>query len=166
MAADSNSRGPFCNTPSALSGHCCHFVTPLAINEDGLRFVSTVLGFLWMNEEELGFDPTFTTANGQRFIEIERNGSKERLIIDEPQIPLVIKDSWQYPKRGEEGELLREVTGKGVINIARHYYDETVQIHADEFYALRASTKPRRPEEPPHIDPERAVELLEDVLGL
>ncbi|KAK5660714.1 hypothetical protein OQA88_12079 [Cercophora sp. LCS_1] len=89
------------------------------INEDGLRFVSTVLGFLWMNEEELGFDPAFITANGQRFIEIERNGSKERLIIDEvmqrarciagrattcwkahregqPQIPLVIKDSWQY----------------------------------------------------------------------
>ena len=125
------------------------------INEDGLWFVSTVLGFLWMNEEELGFDPTFTTANGQRFIEIERDGSKERLIIDEvmqraryvagrattcwkahregqPQIPLVIKDSWQYPERCEEGELLREVTSKGVINIARHYYHETVQIHGTD----------------------------------
>ncbi|KAH7009376.1 uncharacterized protein B0I36DRAFT_378583 [Microdochium trichocladiopsis] len=125
------------------------------INEDGLRFVSTVLGFLWMNEEELGFDPTFTAANGQRFIEIERNGSKERLIIDEvmqrarcvagrattcwkahregqPQIPLVIKDSWQYPERGEEGALLREVTSKGVINIARHYYHETVQIYGTD----------------------------------
>ncbi|KAH7021588.1 LOW QUALITY PROTEIN: uncharacterized protein B0I36DRAFT_394304 [Microdochium trichocladiopsis] len=114
------------------------------INEDGLRFVSTVLGFLWMNEEELGFDPTFTAANGQRFIEIERNGSKERLIIDEvmqrarcvaahregqPQIPLVIKDSWQYPERGA---LLREVTSKGVINIARHYYHETVQIYGTD----------------------------------
>ncbi|KAK3366380.1 hypothetical protein B0H63DRAFT_565871 [Podospora didyma] len=28
------------------------------INKDGLRFVSTILGFLWMSEEELGFDPT------------------------------------------------------------------------------------------------------------
>lgn len=28
------------------------------INEDGLRFVSAVLGFLWMNEEQLGFNPT------------------------------------------------------------------------------------------------------------
>ncbi|KAK0704195.1 hypothetical protein B0T21DRAFT_397094 [Apiosordaria backusii] len=125
------------------------------INEDGLRFVSTVLGFLWMNEEELGFDPTFTTANGQRFIEIERNGSKERLIIDEvmqrarcvagrattcwkahregqPQIPLVIKDSWQYPERDEEGELLREVTSKGVVNVARYYYHETVQIRGTD----------------------------------
>ena len=122
------------------------------INTDGLRFVSTVLGFLWMNEEELGFDSTFTAANGQRFIEIERNGSKERLIIDEvmhrtrcvagrattcwkahreglPQMPLVIKDSWQYPERNEEGELLYEVTRKGVINMARHYHHETVRIH-------------------------------------
>ena len=33
------------------------------INEDGLQFVSTILGFLWMNEEELGFDPTIMTAN-------------------------------------------------------------------------------------------------------
>ncbi|KAK3332195.1 hypothetical protein B0T19DRAFT_439053 [Cercophora scortea] len=97
------------------------------INEDGSRFVFTVLGFLWMSEEELGFDPTFTAANGQRFIEIERNGSKERLIIDE--MPLVIKDSWQYPERHEEGELLCEVTRKGVINMARHYHHETVQIH-------------------------------------
>jgi hypothetical protein len=41
------------------------------INKDGLRFVSTILGFLWMSEEELGFDPTIRTAKGQRFIEIE-----------------------------------------------------------------------------------------------
>jgi Fungal protein kinase len=53
------------------------------INEDGLQFVSTILGFLWMNEEELGFDPTIMTANDQWFIEIERNGLTERLIIDE-----------------------------------------------------------------------------------
>ncbi|KAH7009240.1 uncharacterized protein B0I36DRAFT_211754, partial [Microdochium trichocladiopsis] len=26
------------------------------INEDGLQFVFTILGFLWMSEEELGFD--------------------------------------------------------------------------------------------------------------
>jgi len=38
-----------------------------------------------MSEEELGFDPTIVTAAGgdRRFIEIERNGSTERLIIDE-----------------------------------------------------------------------------------
>src|SRR5258708_5973870 len=37
------------------------------------QFISTVLGFLWMSEEELGFDPTIMTVNGERFIEIERN---------------------------------------------------------------------------------------------
>lgn len=125
------------------------------ISEDGLQFVSTILGFLWMSEEELGFDLTIMTANGRRFIEIKRNGSTERLIIDEtmqrarciagrattcwkahreghPQTPLVIKDSWQYPERDEEGELLREVTAKGVVHMAQHYYHETVQIHGTD----------------------------------
>jgi hypothetical protein len=122
------------------------------INKDGLQFVSTVLGFLWMSEEELGFDPTFMIANGQRFIEIKRNSSlTERLIIDEvmkrtrciagrattcwkahregdPQKPFVIKDSWQYPERDEEGHLLCEATGKDVANVARYYHHETVQV--------------------------------------
>jgi hypothetical protein len=52
------------------------------INQDGLQFVSTILRFLRMNEEELGFDLTFMTANGQRLIETERNGATERFIID------------------------------------------------------------------------------------
>ncbi|KAH8202495.1 hypothetical protein TruAng_003303 [Truncatella angustata] len=121
------------------------------INNDGLRFVSTILGFLWMNEEELGFDPTVKTENGQRFIEIERNESMEPLIIDkvmnrarciagrattcwkahregEPQTPLVVKNSWQYEERDEEGELLREANQKHVINVARYYHHETVRV--------------------------------------
>ena len=52
------------------------------INKDGLQFVSTILAFLWVNEEQLGFDPTVITENGLRFIEIQRNGTTERLIID------------------------------------------------------------------------------------
>ncbi|KAK7433957.1 hypothetical protein Landi51_13731 [Colletotrichum acutatum] len=36
-----------------------------------------------------------------------------------PETPLVIKDSWQYPERDEEGDLLREVTDKGIVNVAR-----------------------------------------------
>jgi len=44
-------------------------------------------------------------------------------------MPLVIKDLWQYLARNKEGELLYEVTRKGVINIARHYYYETVRIY-------------------------------------
>jgi len=122
------------------------------INQHGLRFVSIILGFLSMNEEQLGFDPTIITADGKRFIQIERNGQQERLIIDElmkraPCIagrattcwkahregddlgtPLVIKDSWQYPERQEEGEMIREATEKDAVNVARYYYHETVSV--------------------------------------
>ncbi|KAK4135944.1 hypothetical protein BT67DRAFT_461555 [Trichocladium antarcticum] len=121
------------------------------INKDGLRFVSTILGFLWMSKEELGFDLTITTAEGQRFIEITQGGSKERLILDgtmkrarciagrattcwkayrqdDPHALFVIKDSWQYLEREEEGKFLREATDKGVVYIARHYHYETVQV--------------------------------------
>ncbi|KAJ4411003.1 hypothetical protein N0V85_003876 [Neurospora sp. IMI 360204] len=125
------------------------------INEDGLRFVSTVLAFVWMSKEELGFDPSIMTENDERFIQIERNGSTERLIIDkvmlrarcisgraatcwkahregDPQTPLVIKDSWQSTKRNEEGELLRDATNKGVVNVVRYYHYETVQVRGTE----------------------------------
>ncbi|PHH49258.1 hypothetical protein CFIMG_007853RA00001 [Ceratocystis fimbriata CBS 114723] len=46
-----------------------------------------------------------------------------------PDMPLVIKDSWQYPERDEEGELLCEATTNNVVNVARYYHHETVQIH-------------------------------------
>ncbi|KAI0903609.1 hypothetical protein F4823DRAFT_267708 [Ustulina deusta] len=127
---------------------------PFNMNEDGLLFVSTILGFLWMSEEELGFDPTIRTANGQRFIEIERNGSTERLVIDkvmrrarciagrattcwkahreeEPRTPFVIKDSWQYLERDDEGELLREATSRDVVNVARYYYHGTIRVRGN-----------------------------------
>jgi hypothetical protein len=87
-----------------------------------------------------------------RFIEILREGKMERLVVDglmkrapcvvgrattcwkahrdgdESKTPLVIKDSWQYPERSEEGLHLREATEKGVVNVARYYHYETVQV--------------------------------------
>jgi hypothetical protein len=126
------------------------------INKDGLRFMSTILTFLWMSEEELGFDPTIITAKGLRFIEIEREGTTERLILnslmtrarcitgrattcwkahreDDPHTLFVVKDSWQYLERDDEGALLREVTGKGAVHVARYYHHETVQVrNADD----------------------------------
>jgi Fungal protein kinase len=55
---------------------------------------------------------------------------------DESKEPLVIKDLWQYPKHEEEGKLFREATEKGVINIARYYYYETVRMggEGDDIY--------------------------------
>ncbi|KAI1932301.1 hypothetical protein LOZ66_006910 [Ophidiomyces ophidiicola] len=122
------------------------------IHEEGLRFVSVILRYLLMTEEDLGFDSTIITASGSRYIKIERDGREERLVVDkvvrrvecisgrattcwrthrdggEPQTTLVVKDSWQYPEREEEGELLRGATEKGVVNVARYYHHETVRV--------------------------------------
>jgi hypothetical protein len=40
-----------------------------------------------------------------------------------------MKDSWQYVEREEEGEMLREATDDGVVNVARYYHHETVRVH-------------------------------------
>ncbi|EQL30109.1 hypothetical protein, variant [Blastomyces dermatitidis ATCC 26199] len=122
------------------------------INQDGLQFVSVILGFLLMSRKQLGFDPTIIATGTERYIEIDRNGTKEWLIINETvgraccvagrattcwkvycetdklRMPLVVKDSWQYPERTEEGELLQEAMMKGVKNVARYYHHETVRI--------------------------------------
>ncbi|KAH7114560.1 hypothetical protein B0J13DRAFT_656314 [Dactylonectria estremocensis] len=75
-----------------------------------------------MNEDEVGFDPTIITSGGERYIETERDGQTENLIIDEvmkrapciaedSQTPLVIKDSWHK-----------------AVNVARYYHHETVRV--------------------------------------
>ncbi|KAL1998638.1 hypothetical protein VTN02DRAFT_5866 [Thermoascus thermophilus] len=112
--------------------------SPFDINKDGLRFILSLLGFLRMNNEQLGYDPTImSSSDGKRFIKIVRNGQSERLFLDglmkrapcvagrattcwkahregdESNAPLVIKDSWQYPEREEEGKFLQEATKKG-----------------------------------------------------
>ncbi|GKZ29644.1 hypothetical protein AbraIFM66950_005925 [Aspergillus brasiliensis] len=127
--------------------------TAFNINKDGSRFVMSMLGFLRMDMSELGYDSSIiTTSNGIRFIEIVRYRKPERLILekllrrsacivgrattcgkahregDKSEASLVIKDSWQYPERKDEGVLLREATDKQVVNGARYYYHGTVQV--------------------------------------
>jgi hypothetical protein len=125
------------------------------IDKDGLQFVSTVLGFLWAGQGELGFDPTIVMANGQRFIEIERNGTTKRLVLDrainrsrciagrattcwkahregDSDATFVVKDSWQHPERDNEGGLLREATRKGVVRMAQYHYHETVLVRGTD----------------------------------
>ncbi|EDU46210.1 conserved hypothetical protein [Pyrenophora tritici-repentis Pt-1C-BFP] len=160
------------------------------INEDGLQFVSAVLGFLWMNEEQLGFDPTIITVGDKRYIEIKRENRKERLVIDSlikrvPCVagrattcwkaykeenldtPLVIKDSWQYPEREEEGELLREATEKQVRNVARYFHHETVRVGGQDDdirsnvrkgldITKATNYKPEKPMSPPSTTGRRA----------
>ncbi|KAL7923472.1 hypothetical protein ACQKWADRAFT_320126 [Trichoderma austrokoningii] len=120
------------------------------INRDGLRLVSVVLGFLYMDRQALGFDPTVITSGDERYIEIDHEGQQKRLFLGtllsrssgivtrgttcwearidgEPQAALVLKESWQ-PTERNEGELLRLATQAGVTNIARHYHDFIVQV--------------------------------------
>jgi hypothetical protein len=97
------------------------------INEDGFKFTRVMLGYFLMNNEQLGLDPTTQQADGKRYMEITRNDKIERLILteditkqavivgrattcwrayrdgDESEEPLVVKDSWQYEERPEEG---------------------------------------------------------------
>ncbi|KAG5924490.1 hypothetical protein E4U61_000426 [Claviceps capensis] len=44
--------------------------------------LEVMLGFLWMSEEDLGFDPTIQQIDGERFIKIERNERSECIVID------------------------------------------------------------------------------------
>lgn len=122
------------------------------INKDGPRFVRIMLGYYLMSDKQLGVDPTIQYSDGKRYIDITREGQIERLVIIEDIRKqstvvgrattcwrahcgenssgkhLVIKDSWQYTERSEEGELIRKATENGVQNIARYYHHETVQI--------------------------------------
>ncbi|KAL8906150.1 MAG: hypothetical protein Q9207_002183 [Kuettlingeria erythrocarpa] len=122
------------------------------INQDGLKFVRVMLGYYLMNDKQLGLDPTIQHSDGQRYVEITRDDQIERLVLTEEirkhaviagratacwraycdknqsKEPLVVKMSWQYEERPEEGELIKEATDKGVKNIARYYHHETVQV--------------------------------------
>ena len=121
------------------------------VNKDGHRFVRVMLGYYLMSEEQLGFDPTIHCEDGKRWIEITQKGLTERLLVESEvrkhaaiigratscwkasmgegnaRRRLVVKDSWQYEERGEEGELIRDATSQSVTNVAQYYYHETVQ---------------------------------------
>lgn len=124
--------------------------TPFDVNKNGEMFVSVMLGFLWMSEEELGIDPTIIDGD-RRYTSIERDGRVVRLYLEDtikqqrsvagraticwsghdeemPEQRLVIKDSWEYEERPEEGLLLKEATEAGVKNVARYHHHETVRI--------------------------------------
>ncbi|KAL9019595.1 MAG: hypothetical protein Q9185_003137 [Variospora sp. 1 TL-2023] len=125
------------------------------INQDGLAFTRALLGYYLMTDEQLGLDPTVQGPEGKRYVEITRGGQVERLILtksvkkqaaivargttcwsayrdtDKTKKPLIVKDSWQYKERPEEGQFIKEATDKGVQNIARYYHHETVRVHGE-----------------------------------
>lgn len=119
------------------------------VDDGGRHLVTMILGFLYMDEDRLGYDATIVSSpEGRRHLDIERDGHRERLVIDSVMYrsscivgrattcwkvhregdgaPLVVKDSWQYTDREEEGLLLQEAATRGVANIATYYHHETV----------------------------------------
>ncbi|KAI0113978.1 hypothetical protein GGR51DRAFT_505057 [Nemania sp. FL0031] len=129
--------------------------TKFDIHKKGRLFVSTILSFLWMDNELLGFDPTIIKLDDQQYIDIKRDGTTERLIIDSlmrrtPGVigrattcwkahlngdktkPVVIKDSWQFLEREDEGEFLKRATEQEVKNVARYYSHATVYIEDND----------------------------------
>ncbi|KAE8335194.1 hypothetical protein BDV24DRAFT_169466 [Aspergillus arachidicola] len=126
---------------------------PFDINKDPRQLISTLVGFLIMDDEQLGFDPSIMlSSDGERYIRILRNDQPERLILDKlmkpsscvagrattcwkahvddiVRTPIVIKDSWQYPEREEEGKILQDIGKQEVVNVARYYHHQTVYVH-------------------------------------
>lgn len=98
-----------------------------------------MLGCYLMNDEQLGFDLTIHRVDGKRWVEITRNGGNECLFVEgevrkHPAIigrstscwiahsgegparsRLIVKDSWQYEERAEEGEPIQQATSQSVI---------------------------------------------------
>lgn len=113
-----------------------------------------------MSDEELGFDPTVQTDGEKRYIDIEREGHQERIILTElvkhdrsiegratkcwtsylennPTKKLVVKDVWEpaYGKNNfgsREGNLLKKMTQSNVVNVVRHYHHYVVCIGNQE----------------------------------
>lgn len=126
-----------------------------------------------MEDEELGYDTTISKDGSQRYISVVRNGTEERFLIDkilhrQPCIfgrgttcwratldgkEFVVKDSWQYEGREDEGALLVESTG--VEHVAPCYHSEIVSIgkYNDDLGSVRRKIdlssakmwKPRKP---------------------
>ncbi|KAF5856232.1 hypothetical protein ETB97_007685 [Aspergillus alliaceus] len=108
---------------------------PFDVNKDGLKFISVVAGYLFMNDEQMGYDPTIMCASdGTRFIKIIRHSRPEHLVLDELMkrsscvAGRATTYSWQYPERDEEGVLLQKALEEGVTNVARYYSHQTVHV--------------------------------------
>ena len=143
---------------------------PFDIHKNGFAFVKILLSFLWMDDEQLGFDPDLMGADGQRFVKIKRDGRGERLIIaetlrdhaaciagraktcwkayregDRSKKPLVVKDFWQYVDRPEEGELICKATAAGVTTSLRTIITKPFSLTGKETLSAQTFEKACQP---------------------
>lgn len=127
------------------------------INTDPNRFLSAILGYAAMSDQELGFDPTLSlahegitvgdmndkiTLSAQPFFcppAIASRGTKcwkARLVTD-TTVRYVLKDSWRSIHHRSEGELLAKARDYGVIGIVEFiaYEDVMVDDKLDDLFA-------------------------------
>ncbi|KAI1932670.1 hypothetical protein LOZ65_000659 [Ophidiomyces ophidiicola] len=131
-------------TPWVFDRSGCYSPGQLNIHEEPQRFISLIVGYLMMNEEELGLD-TFIKRNGNhRFIHIHRDGAKVSRQLELKPDPLihqqaiacrgmscyltkalhskhwnyVTKFSWATDKRTPEVDLLKLANQRQVEGIA------------------------------------------------
>lgn len=137
------------------------------IHKRPLEFLVAWTGFLSMNEQQPGFDPTIIKdrIDNTRYIKIQRSGTEEIIFLDklihrvpaltgrattcwkahpenDPDTILVVKDSWQFVERDHEGELLERAREYNVQGVAAHYHHEVVRvndIHHDIVNSVRGS---------------------------
>jgi hypothetical protein len=139
------------------------------IHLDGRRFVETMTAFLLMNASQTGFDPSIETdGSGANYITIERNGVTERIVLKEVMVTtkaissrgttvwkgfvingnertrVVVKDTWQYTDRPDEGDMLRAATDRGAENVVAYYHHEVVHVgaHVDDTNLIRSRLRP------------------------
>ncbi|KAI9761206.1 MAG: hypothetical protein M1840_002006 [Geoglossum simile] len=108
--------------------------SPFDINKEGLQFVSAILGYLWINKEQLGFDPIIFELDGKHYMEITRNGRTEQLIFVELMkqhlssflinLDLAIKENQEKPS----GALSKTGT-RAFIAIGALYSEEHSFMH-------------------------------------
>ena len=126
------------------------------INKNRFQFVSAMLGFLTMNNKQLGYNSSIISiSDGKSYIEIQRDKYCECLIFeklikrsvyiagraticwkvcrerDKTNSVFIIKDLWQYPEREEKKKLLQKITEKKIVNVARYYYYKTVRVNRE-----------------------------------
>lgn len=122
------------------------------INVQGEQFVLIMLGFLCMNSEQLGFDPTIKAFDSKHCIDIVRSGKQERFVLtetliqyeglagrglrcwavclqDDPNKRFFVKDDWRSPEDFYEEDFFQENKDSVIANVSQYYHHYIVRTN-------------------------------------
>ncbi len=134
------------------------------IHKSGRFLVKVVLDLLCMDDESLGYDPALHATGDKCVVTIKEGDDAERLCLTatlrsyaacivgrattcwkahregHPSAEYVVKDSWQFPDRPEEGTLLQEAAKAGVEYVAPYYHHEDVYFNGKKTSSQTSAT--------------------------